>query len=227
MSGVLEQSIPVSVTATQAAPTLPRPWKENIFWALFLTAFGLTIYLGTNRIVAAMPSRMTFVFSWERRIPLIPAFIIPYWSTDLLYLFGPLLCTSRAEVRGHAARMIFALIIGCTCFVIFPLHLAYPRPQLAGLFGSLFHLLFYWDRPVNMAPSLHVTEIMLLCLIYCRHTKGWLRSLMQFWFVLVIASTLLVWQHHVIDVITGFLLGIVCFIVFPDRRFARARPVLA
>ena len=224
MSGVLDQTIPASVTATQAAPAPPRPWKENIFWALSLSAFGLTIYLGTNRIVAAMPSRLTFVFSWERRIPLIPAFIIPYWSTDLLYLFGPLLCTSRAEVRGHAARMIFALIIGCICFVIFPLHLAYPRPQLAGLFGSLFHLLFYWDRPVNMAPSLHVTEIMLLWVIYCRHTSGWLRSIIQIWFVLVIASTLLVWQHHVIDVITGLLLGVVCFLLFPDRRFVRALP---
>ncbi|HEX5244738.1 MAG TPA: hypothetical protein VFW23_15855, partial [Tepidisphaeraceae bacterium] len=75
-----------------------------------------------------------------------------------------------------------------------------------------------------MAPSLHVTEIMLLWVIYCRHTSGWLRSVIQVWFVLVIASTLLVWQHHVMDVITGFLLGVICLMVFPDRRFARARP---
>jgi membrane-associated phospholipid phosphatase len=71
-----------------------------------------------------------------------------------------------------------------------------------------------------MAPSLHVTEIMLLWVIYSRHTSSWLRSAIQVWLLLVIASTLLVWQHHVIDVITGFLLGVVCFLVFPDRRFA-------
>jgi len=218
VSGVLDQTISASITATQAAPTSPRPWKENIFWALFLSVFGMGLYLGTNRIVAAMPSSGTFVFPWERWIPLVPIFVLPYWSTDLLYLFGPLFCTSRAEVRAHAARMIFAMVAGCICFVMFPLHLVYPRPHVSGVFGPLFQLMYYCDRPVNLAPSLHVTEIMLLWVIYCRHSSGWVRSAIQIWLVLVIASTLLVWQHHVIDVITGFLLGVVCFLVFPDRR---------
>lgn len=36
------------------------------------------------------------------------------------------------------------------------------------------------------------------------------------WFFLIGLSTLLVWQHHVVDVFTGFVLGGFCLLLFPE-----------
>jgi signal transduction histidine kinase len=35
------------------------------------------------------------------------------------------------------------------------------------------------------------------------------------WFTLIIASPLFTWQHHVLDVVTGAMLGQICMFVFP------------
>jgi membrane-associated phospholipid phosphatase len=193
-----------------------RPWKENACWAVFLAVYGLVVYLGVNRIVARLPNVGTLCFSWERHIPLVPIFIIPYWSTDLLYFMGPLLCTSRVEVRTLAKRMILAVTTAAAFFLLFPLQLAYPRPHVSGVLGTLFQLLYLCDRPVNMAPSLHITEVALLWGVYSRHTAGWARRAIQLWMIAIAASTLLVWQHHVIDVVTGYALAVICIQLFPD-----------
>jgi protein-tyrosine phosphatase len=41
---------------------------------------------------------------------------------------------------------------------------------------------------------------------------------MRWWFITIGASTLLVWQHHLMDVVTGFLMAYAIVVLFPDRE---------
>ncbi len=87
---------------------------------------------------------------------------------------------------------------------------------MEGWLNEIFHFLRGFDEPYNLAPSLHVALWAILWFVYMRHTSGWLRWLVGFWFVLIGVSPLLTWQHQVFDVVTGLLLAVVCFFLFPD-----------
>jgi len=194
-------------------------FRERLFWAIFLSIFGMGLYVGTNRIVEwrshSVPIRSIY-FSWERSIPFVPLMVIPYWSMDLLYFFGPLVCRSRGLLKAHAKRMIVSFVICCAIFLVFPLREAFDRPAVPGISGWFFAQLSVVDRPFNMAPSLHIVELVLLWVVYIPATSGWVRRIVQCWFVLIYLSTLLTFQHHVIDLITGQILAMYCIYAFPS-----------
>src|SRR5690606_14222304 len=68
------------------------------------------------------------------------------------------------------------------------------------------------------APSLHITLRAILVAVYARHTRGFWKGLTHVWFSLIGLSTLLAYQHHVIDIVGGFMLAAVAFYLFPDER---------
>ena len=76
---------------------------------------------------------------------------------------------------------------------------------------------------MNLVPSLHIAFLAILSQHYARHLRGLWRSAVLAWFVLVGLSTLLTYQHHFLDVVTGFILGVYCiyFIREPDANADR------
>jgi len=68
-----------------------------------------------------------------------------------------------------------------------------------------------------MFPSLHIAIWMILAGIYHRHTRGPVRVLTHAWFGLVALSTVLTYQHHVIDVAGGFVLALLCYYLIPSH----------
>ncbi len=89
------------------------------------------------------------------------------------------------------------------CFLIFPLRFAFPRPAVAGILGAIFDRFRLFDQPFNQFPSLHIALQMILLDLYARHSHGVKHFAIQLWFFLIAISTVLTWQHHVIDVIGG------------------------
>ena len=47
--------------------------------------------------------------------------------------------------------------------------------------------------------------------------RPWLRTAAWGWFTLIGVSTLLVYQHHVIDLLGGFLVAVVCCRLIPEK----------
>lgn len=148
--------------------------------------------------------------------------IVPYMSLDGLFCFCFLVCTTRGEVRNHARRIAAANLIACACFVLVPLRMdRWPvAPAQAGIYAPLFRWLCLVDSPYNLAPSLHVTQALLMWLVFRRHGPRVVRMGLSGWLLLSAISTVFTWQHRVPDVITGCLLGVVCWHLFPDRQAA-------
>ena len=83
------------------------------------------------------------------------------------------------------------------------------------LYASAFSALFGVDKPHNLMPSLHVVFSCLI-LFMCRDGANVvLRVLLFVWVVLIVASTVLVHQHHLIDALTGLA------VVMLLRRYIR------
>lgn len=195
----------------------PRPWRAGIAWMLCVLGPGFFLVYGAcNALTGLRPEVDSFFFEWERRIPVLPWTIIPYWSLDLFYAFSVLLCRTRLELDRHAWRIVTAVLLSAVGFLLFPLRFAFPRPEVEGTFGTLFQALYGFDQPFNQAPSLHISLGMIMWYLYAKYTRGTSRWLLHGWFVLIFASTLTTWQHHVIDLPTGVLVGVIAFWLFPD-----------
>jgi predicted protein tyrosine phosphatase len=178
----------------------------------------LGLYCLTNWLASLRPGVGTWQFAWERHIPFVRWMIVPYLSIDVLFVLSFFICTTRRELWVHFKRIVAVNVIAAVFFVLFPLRMDAHRPtDLSGLLGPLFKLLYSLDRPYNLCPSLHIAQGLLVWLVFNRHTRGMLRLMVTTWFVVIGLSTLLTWQHGVPDVLTGWMLGILCWWMYPDQ----------
>jgi protein-tyrosine phosphatase len=76
------------------------------------------------------------------------------------------------------------------------------------------------DAPYNLLPSLHAALTLILLDIYFRHTRDFVRVATMIWFVLIALSPVLTYQHHLIDIVGGFVLAGYCFYLFRDSTHA-------
>ena len=203
--------------APAAVTTAPSPlWWRSIAWLLFLGPFFFLSYGFANRMAAEGAVSATFLFDWEHRIPFLPWTIVPYWSIDLFYGLSFLACRDRLQVDRHALRLLTAQLVSVSFFLIFPLHFAFERPHIDGLFGAMFDALKGFDQPYNQAPSLHVSLLVILWVRFAAVVPPPWRALVHLWAALIGLSVLTTFQHHFIDIPTGTLLGFLCLWAWPD-----------
>jgi membrane-associated phospholipid phosphatase len=158
-----------------------------------------------------------FFFAWERAIPFVPLMILPYMSIDFFFVAAPFLFSRERQLRAFVTRVAAAIIFAGVCFLVVPLRFAFPRPQAAGWLGALFDWFRGMDAPYNLFPSLHAALLLFLFDAYARRLRGWTRAAVMVWFVLIALSPVLTHQHHVIDILGGFALAAVCFLVIRPK----------
>ena len=201
-----------------------RSTSQALTASLGLSILFLVVYSSCNWITAHRPNVPSLYFDWERSIPFVPAFILPYLSIDLFFVAAPFLCSTTAELSVFARRIVLATLVAGACFLAFPLRFAFARPAATGVTGVLFDWFRQMDAPYNLVPSLHAAYWLLLVVIYWRHTRGITRLTIVFWFAAIALSPVLTYQHHVVDVLTGFALGAFCLAVFPQRFSSPENP---
>ncbi len=193
-------------------PTLGRPtFWQAAFVSIWTSLLFLGVYNATNWLSSWRKVTSTIYFEWERHIPFVPAMILPYMSIDLFFVTAPFLCSTRLELSLLARRIALAIVIAGLCFLAFPLTLAVDRPVASGAMGAVFNWFRGVDLPYNLCPSLHIALRTILADTFARHTRGLTRWASHIWFSLIGLSTLLTYQHHLIDVAGGFVLAAVCF----------------
>jgi protein-tyrosine phosphatase len=194
-----------------------RPWLLASIWTAILGPYFFLVYGMCNWVSSQRENVPSFYWDWETAIPFVPLLILPYLSIDLFFAGSAFLCRSRRELHTLAGRVLFAISASGICFLLFPMRFAFQRPPVEGWLGLMFAPLNAHDLPYNLAPSLHISLRVILWSVYGRHLLGKTRMVAKAWFILIGLSTLLVWQHHVIDVIAGFAMGLLTLYVFADR----------
>lgn len=180
-----------------------------------LSILFVVVYSTTNWLSSLRTDVGTWYFDWERWIPFVPLMVVPYMSIDLFFVSAPFLIDNDRELQTFARRIAFAIGAAGICFLVMPLRLAVDRPALEGWLGAVFGWFFTMDKPFNLCPSLHIALRTLLAETYSRYTRGMWNIASHVWFSLVGLSTLLTYQHHVVDVAGGFVLAVICFYLFP------------
>jgi membrane-associated phospholipid phosphatase len=182
----------------------------------FLGSFFCLTYMFANFVTSRRSDVPSIAFAWERRIPFLPWSIVPYWSIDVFYGLSVFVCKTRDELDVLVRRLVTAQAVAVACFLMFPLKFAFSHPETHGIPHVLFRALAVVDRPFNQAPSLHIALLVILWCLYGRHVRGLARTLLHPWFALIGLSVLTTYQHHIFDVPTGALLGLLCLWLWPQ-----------
>src|SRR5881396_2512541 len=181
-----------------------------------LSVLFLVVYSGCNWITGQRGQIGSFYFQWERAIPFVPFMILPYMSIDLFFIAAPFFCHTDEELRIFSRRVVAAILIAGLCFLLFPLRFAFPRPHTSGSLGAIFDWFRGMDSPFNLLPSLHAALLLLLVDLYVRNLRGVFLFAAMLWFFLIGLSPLLTYQHHLIDIVGGFVLAGYCFYLFRE-----------
>src|SRR5438046_5154265 len=181
-----------------------------------LSVLFLIVYSGCNWITGQRGQVGSFYFRWEPSIPFVPFLILPYMSIDIFFIAAPFLCRTDEGLRVFSRRVVAAIFIAGLCFLLFPLRFAFPRPHASGWLGAIFDWFRGMDSPFNLLPSLHAALLLLLVDLYARHLRGASLFAAMLWFFLIGLSPILTYQHHVIDILGGFVLAGYCFYLFRE-----------
>jgi membrane-associated phospholipid phosphatase len=185
-------------------------WQATAFWTVLVSAWFAAIYVGAWQLTQSRSERVPIHFDWELAIPLWPWTVVVYESMLIGVAAAPFILRSPREVRAMALAIAAETLVAGIAFVLVPAEAAFaPMPDDLGV----------WTWPVqtamtlnlgtvgNMAPSLHVAMTVTYALVFAQRAGPVGKTLLFGWAAAVAASTVLLHQHHVVDVVTGALLG--------------------
>jgi membrane-associated phospholipid phosphatase len=210
--------------------SLKRPYKVTLPMVLLVSLVPLYIFIALwiHDRALHLPQ-----LSFDRRIPLQPAWALLYGALYLFLILLPVLLVRHDELIRNAVRAyLFIWITAYAVFIFYPT--AAPRPvSVLGEGFSYWGLRFLYsaDPPYNCFPSLHVAHSFVSAIVCYRvHRKVGLFTLACA--LLVGISTLFTKQHYIVDVIAGILLACIAAFIFlrspvPVEEEHRAAPALA
>ena len=190
-------------------------------WGALVGIVFFGIYPTTNWLASLRSNHYSLFVADELSLPFVPEFIWLYLSMYGLFLIPPFLL-DPAELKRLAKELILATGIAGLVFLALPARLGFPRTLPADEFyRALFDGLFSVDQPFNLVPSLHVVYTTAISLAVIPHTGVPIRVLLSLWLMLIVSSTVLVHQHHLLDVVTGVLLAVLMHVFMGGRKWLR------
>lgn len=217
------------VTAPRPGAFLAWPgWPHLLYaWGLSLAngMWFLVVFGGSDLLTAHRTLRIPVHFAAELDLPLVPAMTAFYMSIYLLLLAGPFIVRTRSEFR--ALILTLAAIIGTAGagFLLVPAQLAFApvSEEALGIWSAAFHLADRLNLTYSLLPSLHVAMTVACVAAFSTHARGIGKTLLWTWAAAIAASTVLIQQHHVLDVLAGWLLAGACVRLVFRRILREAR----
>ncbi len=181
-------------------------WKDAIFSILLAVAVYFTslIYAVLNH----GPAVLNLHTPLDSAIPVVPVFVIPYNSLQpYIYATSVLFLLFRTRYFQSACLAMITVWFISYGFYYF-LQSEVIRPVLTGsdVFSRMVMNVYASDNPYNDFPSLHTSLSTILAIHWVRVNKP-LGIVLSVWTALIVASTLLIKQHYIADLIFGLALA--------------------
>jgi membrane-associated phospholipid phosphatase len=181
--------------------------RFTLLWALLTAQFAVVFY-GADWLTAQHPLRIHAYASAELAIPLVPVMVVPYMTMYVIFLFAPFVLQSAAELDRFAGALARVIMIAGVAFLLLPAEPGFAPVSTAGsVWNPWLQLAATLSRKYDLVPSLHVALFTVCAGTYASRASGGVRMLLGTWLAIVAASTVLTHQHHLIDVVSGLVLG--------------------
>lgn len=183
--------------------------------AIFYLLYNLTTFYGVS-LYELYPSKVhNLATPFDSVIPFIPAMIVPYSWSLILFVVSFFLVRTSIQLSLLTYRLILATVFACFIFYLYPARFSFNRsiPDDWTQFGYQFLQLV--DKPFNQLPSLHVSYAMLLGVSLwdvAEYKKRWILMLYRLLLVgictSIALSTVLTYQHHLLDMFGGIVFAV-------------------
>jgi len=175
-----------------------------------------------------------FVMNWpavDSAIPFVSQMVWPYlfWYIAVAFAFLWLGFRDGKEFTRLAWFVYGGMASTCVIYLLFPNGETF-RPSLAGLDGwdiEALRWVYAHDTPENVCPSIHVIDTMAVWFSLARDrfltARPWFPWVLGAVCVTIMASTVMVKQHSIIDVAAGLAWSGLWWLIVYWRRPARRR----
>ncbi len=177
-------------------------------YALAFLAVFYVFYGAASVLAGFNPQRLAVGMAWEANIPFVPQAAWVYNSMLLLLIAVMVVLRYEPRIRGLfwvlCAQVVFASLV----FVLLPIDKSFPLRDSATALPWVFVLADTLNLENNDLPSLHVCLAYTGAMIAGVHSQPLMRVGFMLWASAIAVSTLLMHEHHVLDLLTGWLLAL-------------------
>jgi len=193
-------------------------WKTYGIWAFWVGIAFFSVYPTCNWLTSQREITYPLYLELELTIPFIPGFFWAYMSMYILFMFPPFFLNVQ-QLKRLGKQLVFSTILSGILFLLVPTKLGFERIAPDNPFyQNLFNQLFNVDHPHNLVPSLHVIFSAIIVFALLEGTKkNHTKILFILWLTVLCLSTLLVHQHHLLDVISGLLIAVIFYKFYKNR----------
>lgn len=181
-------------------------WRIYSWWAAWVGVAFFAVYPTLNWLSDRRADRWHLYFDAELRLPFVPGFIWVYLSMYVLFV-APVFLVPARHLPALGKQLIVGALICGLVFAAFPGELGFARSlPTDALLAQVYATIFSLDRPHNLVPSLHVLFSAAIVFACAPFAALMLRVVLFVWLGLIGASTVLVHQHHLLDVAAALML---------------------
>jgi membrane-associated phospholipid phosphatase len=170
-------------------------------------AWFTLVYVGADWLTARHGWRVRVHLDLERHTPFVPAALLGYVSEYVLFALPPFVLGTRRDLDALAAALAAVILVAGVVFLLVPAAPAFPPPSERGVWEGPVRFFKWLALPHNLVPSLHVALSVACVTVYARRAGLPGKMLLWLWAGVIAASTLLLHQHYLLDVLTGAALG--------------------
>jgi membrane-associated phospholipid phosphatase len=174
-------------------------------WGSLVLALFAVVFGGADWLTAHRSLRIPVHTRWELSLPLMPGWVSVYMTIYVVFLAAPIALRSVRQVRALALAECAVILAAGIGFLLCPAELAFgPPPADLGMWTGLFRFADWLNLDYNLVPSLHVAMTVTCVSAYSYRARVFWWT----WAVAIAVSTVLTHQHHLLDVVTGWALGL-------------------
>jgi membrane-associated phospholipid phosphatase len=203
----------------------PVPRKQIRSVVILAVMYSLVfdvLYGGASVLAPYVPWRIRVDFPFEARIPFVPEAAVIYLSVLPLLLMAPFVLRELRHYTALVYALMLETVVGFAGFMLLPVEPSELDRTLTATDSALYTFANWLNLEGNFLPSLHVAFAVTAMLAYQERARGVGKAALLIWTGAIAASTLLIHQHYVLDVITGAGLAWACWRFIATRAHARA-----
>lgn len=155
---------------------------------------------------------------FDTAVPVLPGFIFIYVSFFVFWALNYIVIAHYSDEKSFYRFFTADLISKTICmlfFVFYPTIMERPVLVSDTFSKAVLNFIYTIDKPSNLFPSMHCLTSW-LCFVGIREHKSISKSYRVFcalYAVLILASTLFVKQHLIVDVLSGVFWAEICMLV--------------
>jgi membrane-associated phospholipid phosphatase len=193
---------------TKADPFFAWPgWAHLRFavqWGMALTVWFILVFGGAEYVTAQRSFRVRLHLTAELGLPFVPEMVLGYMAIYPVLGAAPFILRNQREIAALIGTLAAVIAVGGIGFLIFPGELLFQPPADLGVWTGLVRFAKHMALRHNLMPSLHVALSTVCLLAYASRACQVAKLMLGLVAVVIGVAALLLHQHYLVDVVTGY-----------------------